>query len=386
VDRADAAGMAREVGVIPRPGKILYVTAGLRGGGAEAMLTRLATATPGVADEIIVVSLIPAEAHVEQLRAAGVMVMELNFDRAAGVARGLVELAKLIAARRPDIVQGWMYHGDLAALVTLIMSGRRKRTRLVWSIRCTALDLRHYGGFGLRLVVKACTLLSGWPDLVTANSVAGLKSHLALGYRPRRAEVVANGIDVDAFRPDPAARRAVRLDLGIPENAIVLAHVARVDAMKDHAAFLAAMAQLPDVSALLVGAGTENLPAAHNLIRLGRRQDVARLFAAADFVVSSSRFGEGFSNVLGEGMACGLPAIATDVGDAKLIVGDTGVVVPPEDPAALAAGIRPLAGESAAARADRGARARTRIVENFALAGAVERHVQLYASLASLPD
>jgi glycosyltransferase involved in cell wall biosynthesis len=256
----------------------------------------------------------------------------------------------------------------------------------VWSIRCTALDLRHYGGFGLRLVVKACTLLSGWPDLVTANSVAGLKSHLALGYRPRRAEVVANGIDVDAFRPDPAARRAVRLDLGIPENAIVLAHVARVDAMKDHASFLAAMAQLPDVSALLVGAGTENLPAAHNIIRLGRRQDVARLFAAADFVVSSSRFGEGFSNVLGEGMACGLPAIATDVGDAKLIVGDTGLVVPPEDPVALAAGIRTLAGESAATRADRGARARARIVEKFALAGAVERHVQLYASLASLPD
>jgi glycosyltransferase involved in cell wall biosynthesis len=378
--------MAREVGVIPRPGKILYVTAGLRGGGAEAMLTRLATATPGVADEIIVVSLLPAEAHVERLRAAGVTVVELNFDRAAGVARGLVELARLIAARRPDIVQGWMYHGDLAALATLIMSGRRKRTRLVWSIRCTALDLRHYGGFGLRLVVKACTLLSGWPDLVTANSVAGLKSHLALGYRPRRAEVVANGIDVDAFKPDPAARRAVRLDLGIPENAVVLAHVARVDAMKDHAAFLAAMARLPDVSALLVGAGTEDLPAAHNVIRLGRRHDVARLFAAADFVVSSSRFGEGFSNVLGEGMACGLPAIATDVGDAKLIVGDTGLVVPPEDPVALAAGIRTLAGESAAARAERGARARARIVENFDLAGAVERHVQLYASLASSPD
>jgi glycosyltransferase involved in cell wall biosynthesis len=350
------------------------------------MLTRLATAKPGVADEITVVSLLPAEAHVERLRAAGVTVVELNFDRAAGVASGLLKLARLIAERRPDIVQGWMYHGDLAALVALVMSGRRKQTRLVWGIRCSALDLRHYGGFGLRLVVKACTLLSGWPDLVTANSAVGLKSHLAIGYRPRRAEVVANGIDVDAFRPDAAARRAVRLDLGISENTIVLAHVARVDAMKDHATFLAAMAQLPDVSALLVGAGTENLPGAHNVIRLGRRQDAARLFAAADFVVSSSRFGEGFSNVLGEGMACGLPAIATDVGDAKLIVSDTGVVVPPEDPVALAAGIRALAGESAAARAERGTRARARIVENFALAGAVERNVQLYASLASLPD
>ena len=229
--------------------------------------------------------------------------------------------------------------------------------------------------------MKACTLLSRWPDLVTANSVAGLEFHLALGYRPRRAEVVANGIDVDEFRPDSAMRHTVRLELGIPESAIVLAHVARVDPMKDHATFLAAMAQVPDVSALLVGAGTENLAAARNVVRLGRRQDVARLFAAADFVVSSSRFGEGFSNVLGEGMACGLPAIATDVGDARLIAGDTGLVVPTQDPDALAAAIRSLAGESAVGRAERGRRARARIAEHFALAGAVRRHTALYASL-----
>ena len=145
------------------------------------------------------------------------------------------------------------------------------------------------------------------------------------------------------------------------------------------------MAQLPDLSALLVGAGTENLPAGRNVLRLGRRHDVARLFAAADLVVSSSRFGEGFSNVLGEGMACGLPAVATDVGDAKLIVGDTGLVVPPADPNALAAAIRSLAGKSTPARAVRGRRARAHIAEHFALAGTVRRHAELYASLVRSP-
>jgi glycosyltransferase involved in cell wall biosynthesis len=368
------------VGVTRRPHKIVYVTAGLRGGGAEAMLTRLATAPPGVADEVTVVSLLPAEAHVERLRGAGVRVVELRFDKAGSIAAGLIKLAKLIAESRPDIVQGWMYYGDLATLVALALSGRRRQTRLVWSIRCSDMDLRRYG-IGLRLVVKACTLLSRWPDLVTANSVAGLKSHLALGYRPRRAEVVANGIDIEEFKPDAAARRAVRSELGIPDDATVLAHVARVDPMKDHDSFLAAMAELPDLSAILVGAGTENLPVARNVLRLGRRQDVARLFAAADFVVSSSRFGEGFSNVLAEGMACGLPPITTDVGDAKVIVGDTGFVVPPENPAALAAAIRTLASESPAARGQRGIRARARIVENFAMPQAIKRYVELYASL-----
>jgi glycosyltransferase involved in cell wall biosynthesis len=370
------------VGVIRRPRKILYVTAGLRGGGAEAMLARLATARPGVADEITIASLLPAEAHMERLNAAGVTVVELGFDKAAGIPTGLFKLARLIAESRPDVVQGWMYYGDLAALVALVLSGRRRRTHLIWSIRCSAMDWRSYG-VGLSLVVKACALLSRWPDVVTANAVAGLKSHLALGYHPRRAQVVANGIDVDEFRPDAAACHAVRTELGIPDDATVLAHVARVDPMKDHGSFLNAMAALPDLSALLVGAGTESLPAARNVLRLGRRHDVARLLAAADFVVSSSRFGEGFSNVLAEGMACGLPAVTTDVGDAKLIVGDTGLVVRPESPDALAAAIRTLAAESATARAERRGKARARIVERFTMTRATQRYVDLYGSLGS---
>jgi glycosyltransferase involved in cell wall biosynthesis len=370
--------------VTTRPRKIVYVTTVLRTGGAEAMLTRLVTAQPAVGDEITVVALLPAEAYVERLRAAGVTVIELNFKSPGGLMFGLLRIARLIAGSRPDIVQGWMYHGDIAALIALTLSGRRRRTQLIWSIRCSDMDLRHYR-LGLRLVVKACTMLSRWPNLITANSTAGLKSHLRLGYRPRRAEVVLNGIDTDEFRPAAGARAAVRRELGLADDAIVLAHVARVDPMKDHGSFLAAMAKLPELRALLIGAGTEYLPAADNIIRLGRRSDVARLISAADIVVSSSRFGEGFSNALAEGMACGLTAIATDVGDAKLIVGDTGHVVPAEDPAALAAAIRALAQdlaqETAAARAARAAKTRARIVDNFTMGRAIERYAELYGSL-----
>jgi glycosyltransferase involved in cell wall biosynthesis len=373
--------LAREVGVTLRPRKIVYVTTDLFvGGGAESMLARMVTAGPRLADEITIVSLLPGDSHAEGLRRAGIAVVELAFDGVGGIASGVIKLARLIGRIKPDIVQGWMYHGDLAALVALVLSGRRRRTRLVWSIRCSDLDLRRYG-VGLRLVLKACTLLSRWPDLVTANSAAGLKDHLRRGYRPRRSEVVANGIDVDAFRPDPAARKAVRRELGIADSEIVVAHVARVDAMKDHASLLAAMAELPELRALLIGAGTESLPPAENVLRLGRRRDVAHVLGAADVAVSSSCFGEGFSNALAEGMACGLPAVATDVGDAKLIVGDTGLVVPPGDRYALAAALRTLAREPAAVRAERGARARARIVENFALSRAIERFGELYKSL-----
>jgi len=368
------------MGVTLRPRKIIYVTTDLFVGGAEGMLTRLVTARPALADEIIVVTLLPAEAYVERLRAAGIAVLELGFHRPGGVATGLLRLARLIARAQPDIVQGWMYHGDLVALIGLVMSGRRRKTRLVWSIRCSDMDFRRYR-LRLRLVVKACTALSRMPDAITANSAAGLQTHLKLGYRPRRAEVIPNGIDLDHFKPDAAARAALRSELGIADDIFVVAHVARVDPMKDHEGFATALTKLPDVIALLVGTGTELLSAQCNTRRLGRRDDVTRIFAAADAVVSSSAFGEGFSNVLAEGMACGLPAISTDVGDARSIVGDSGIIVPARDSCALAAAVRTVAREPKAIRMRRAEQARAYIEKHFALSQAVKHYSDLYESL-----
>ena len=372
------------MGVSERPRKILYVITHLWVGGAEATLTRLVTAERKIADEITVVALRPGGPHADRMRAGGVNVVELNFGSLFGVPAGLYRLARLIARTRPEIVQGWMYHGDLAALVGLALSGRRRATRLGWAIRGSDIDFSRYS-LQLRLVVKACALLSRQPDLITANSAAGLKVHLGYGYRPRRAEIIPNGIDTRRFRPDPDLRAAVRRELGIPAEAIVLAHVARVNPMKDHQVFLAAMAELPDLQALLIGADTEHLPPQPNTLRLGRRDDVERLLPAADFVVSSSAFGEGFSNALAEGMACGLPAISTDVGDAAIIVGDTGAIVPPRDPQALASAIRELASEERNTYGERSRRARARIVEQFSLERSVSRWSESYAALLALP-
>lgn len=365
-----------------RPRKIVYAITDLWGGGAEAMLTRLVTAEPRLADEITVVSLLCGGPYGEQLRAAGITVMEPASNTALAVLRGVVRLAQRIARERPEIVQGLMYHGDLAALAGLMLSGRRRSTRLAWSIRCSDMDYSRYS-WRLWLAVKACAVLSPWPDVITANSAAGMTVHRRLGYRPRRAEVIFNGIDTALFRPDPELRTTMRRELSLPSDVPVIAHVARVDAMKDHACFLAAMDGLPDLRAVLIGAGTEQLAERPNIVRLGRRDDVPRLLCAADFIVSSSAFGEGFSNAIAEGMACGLPAVATDVGDARTIIGDTGLVVPPRDPEALAAAIRTLAEATPAAHANRSERARMRIVQSFSLARAVEAWARLYATLPS---
>jgi glycosyltransferase involved in cell wall biosynthesis len=92
------------------------------------------------------------------------------------------------------------------------------------------------------------------------------------------------------------------------------------------------------------------------------QSQVADVYNALDLLVSSSSFGEGFSNVLGEAMACGVPCVATDVGDSGLVIGDVGQLVPPKDPAALKAAIQKVLG-----RRPTTAEIRRRIVEHFSL-------------------
>lgn len=359
--------------------KILHVITDLNTGGAETMLCRVAT-SDGPPNAHMIFSLLPGGRLAGPLRAAGIEVVEANFRSPIGLVGGLRALSRAIKRFEPDVVQGWMYHGDFAAFLGLALSGRRRKTRLVWSIRCSELDFSRYS-LQLRLVAKLWALFSSRPDAVIANSLSGLEAHRAFGLSNRNEYVIANGVDVIQYQPDPSVRRSIRNQLGIDEKAIVLAHVARVDPMKDHDTFLRAMAMIPNVQALAIGAGTEKLPALHNVHCLGLRTDIPRLLAASDFVVSSSAFGEGFSNALMEGMACGLPAIATDVGAARLIAGDSGVIVPPRDARAFAAAVGSLAAESQEQRDNRSRRARAQISENYSLAKTVAQFNAVYDSI-----
>ncbi len=187
--------------------------------------------------------------------------------------------------------------------------------------------------------------------------------------------MIDNGIDTARYRPDPEARAAVRRDHGLDAETPLIAIVARVDPMKDYLTFIQALDRLPGVTALAIGDGTVGLGKIERMIALGARDDVPRLLAACDVVVSSSAFGEGFSNAIAEGMACGLPAAATAVGDAARIVGDCGRLVPPRDPVALAGAVRALLDSDPAAL---GRRARARIQAEFSIPRMVEAFDRLH--------
>jgi glycosyltransferase involved in cell wall biosynthesis len=318
-----------------------------------------------------VVSLKNHGAHGDSLETGGVAVTDLNIGSALMAPVAVLRLAQIISRVRPEIIQGWMYHGNLvAALAHKLRSGG---SRLFWNIRASNMDVERYGR-----IISWNAHLSAWPDVIINNSQASVNIHSDYGFKPRHMEVIPNGVDTVRYRPDPGLRSVVRKELGIAENATVAILVARVDPMKDHKNFLTAVAGLPNVEGLLVGADTEKLALPDNVKALGFRRDIDRLHQASDIIISSFAFGEGFSNALAEGMSTALIPVSTDVGDARLIVGDAGHIVLPRDPEALHAAIAAVARLSAAELRKRGLQARQRILDRFTLSHVVAAYSHLY--------
>ena len=363
----------------PRPA--LHVISGLRTGGAETMLVALCGALLARGLPQHVVSLTGDGPNAAALERLGVTVHRLAPRGAAGSAAAVLRLARLIRRLRPVVVQGWLYHGDLFAAGAHRLAGAPRGTLLAWGLRNSDIDHARYG----RLLALG-RRLSGWPGLVVSNSQAGADFHRAEGYRPRRLAIIPNGIDTARFRPDPSARVALRRELGLPDDAVVAVHAARRDPMKDHAGLLAAAAGLPDLRFVLAGEGTLDLDRPPNALALGRRDDLPRLYAAGDIAVSSSAFGEGFSNAVAEGMAAGLVPVATAVGDAVMILGPLGHLVPPRDPVALAAALGAVAALPEPARRAAGRAARARIDAEFGVAAMAQRFLDAWAAAGAAVD
>lgn len=359
--------------------KVLHVITGLHTGGAETMLCALVERTRQQVGQHVV-SLIEGGSSAERLKKRNISVSHLGMTKGVPDPRAIWRLRRLIKAYRPHIIQSWMYHADLmASLARGSMWPPSSKPRLAWGIRCSDMDLSRYG-WGLNLVVKTNARLSATPDTIIVNSYAGKKAHIGLGYNAEKMQVIPNGIDTLRFSPNLAARQAMRAHLGISEKTPVLIHVARVDPMKDHGTLIAAVQDFPGVL-ILVGAGTEGIGNSTSIRGLGRRDDIPDLMAAADILVSSSAFGEGFPNVVAEAMSCELPAIVTDVGDSAYIVKDTGIVVPPNSPQKLSAALRSIIDEGQVSWRQRGRAARLRIESEFSLSRAGQLFVHMWQGL-----
>ena len=368
------------------PVKVLHLISNLSVGGAEQSLCRLVKDMDGSRFHCTVVSMTDVGPVGKAIQQTGCPVYAIGMKKGMADPRGILRLERIIHRIRPHILQCWMYHANLLGLMVA------PTLPVIWNIRCSDMDLRQYR-LSYRLSVRAGAIVSKFPRAVISNSESGRIWHEKLGYRPRRWVTIPNGFDTTIYRPDAEAAGAVRKWLNIPQSTVLIGMVARFDPMKDHAGFFMAAKELfgmyPNTHFVLAGRDIhrEN-PRARSLLQgmrfqekfhlLGERKDVRRIMAALDILCSSSAYGEGFPNVIGEAMAVGIPCVVTDTGDSKELIGDTGIVVPARNPDALCDGWIQLIKAGAEARKNIGLRARERIEKHFNISACVSKYEELY--------
>jgi glycosyltransferase involved in cell wall biosynthesis len=371
---------------------MVHIITGLATGGAERALYNLLIGGLKEKFNIAVVSLGDEGTYGPRIQELGLPVIALGIQRAINWPTAFTRLRSIINHFAPDIIQGWMYHGNLAAsIASWLANGHPSVT---WNIRHSLYSL------GLekpltRQIIKTNRLLSNKADMIIYNSRLSRNQHEAMGFEGKSARMIPNGFDVMSLRPDPDIRKVIRSSMSIPEESIVIGHVARFHPMKDHVSFLRAAVQLakklPVVRFLLVGrkvtlgnqkiAGLVPPNMLDRFYFLGERADVPSLMQAMDVLCSSSAWGEAFPNVLGEAMASGVPCVATDVGDSSHIVDNTGIIVQPSNSEELENGLLTMLLMTKDERVAMAKAARARIESVFALPGIVDQYAKYYYAL-----
>lgn len=325
--------------------KVLHIITGLNDGGAEASLYRLCNTDK--LQQHSVISLMDLGKYGSLLEQSGISVVCLNMPRGRITIAGLFRLWHTIRNQKPDVVQTWMYHADLIGGVIAKLCGVKA---IFWGIHHSNLTHGTVKN-STRVIAKICAFLSKFiPNLIISCSQKSVFIHQSLGYDKHKFRVIPNGYDLEQYSPNKTKALDLRTQWNISQNIPLIGMVARFDPQKDHRTLIKSLSFLKrsqkmfhcilvgsemDVtnSDLLAWIKAEDVE--ENITLLGRRNDIPSVMNALDIHVLSS-IGEAFPNVLAEAMACGTPCVTTDVGDAALIVGDTGWIVMPANALLLA--------------------------------------------------
>ena len=371
--------------------RLLVVAESLGIGGTESHLIRISVPLAARGWNIAIYCLSERGCRADQVEKAGIKVFSpptvrwVGSRNPANLALAASHLFRLIRRWRPQIIHFYLPGPYLIGAPTSMAA----RTPLkVMSRRSLSIYQNYWP-----MAARAERFLHRRMDAIIGNSRAVLDDLAAEGVPANKTALIYNGIDTRLPFPDRSdSRRA----LGVPDDAFVGLMVANLISYKGHKDLIEALAsaapRLP-LNWRVFCAGRdeglqlrlEKLVMARNLganIKfLGERSDVPALLAAADFGILSSHQ-EGFSNVILESMAAGLPMIVTNVGGNPEAVLDrqTGIVVPPHDPQALGQAIVELAHDGTLRRqlAD-GAVSRVR--KEFSMESCVNAHERLYEQL-----
>lgn len=364
--------------------KLMMLTVGLDVGGTEGQVLEIASRLDRQHFEVFVCTLKQEGTIAQEIRDLGIRVFALNGE---GVwdARVLYRLFHVVRREHPDVVHAFLSASNVAACLIRIFI---RIPVLILSIR----DVEVWKGWHHRLVDRLTVQAA---HAVTCCSEAVRQFLLwRIGGGPQKYIVIHNGVSTARFCSLPTLYRS---DMGLQGRTPVVGTICRlVEPKKGLTVLLKAIAELsrptgsPPCQLLIVGEGPalEQLQKFSFECRLqdwvlfsGMRRDIDRMLAIMDIFVLPSLY-EGFGISIIEAMAAGKAVIATAVGGIPEIIvdGQTGVLVPPNDPVALAVAIKDLLDHPTKAHF-LGIQGQKRALENFSIESKVKQHEGLYWSL-----
>lgn len=339
----------------------------------------------------IVIALDNDNRHADKIRAHGIPVHCMNMVNSLSSGWHVLRLVQLLRELSPDIIQGWMYHGNLAAsIANLALSNRYP---VFWNVRQSLYDIE-LEPTTVQWAIRLSAKRSSKPTGIIYNAYLAAEQHADFGFKENKAHIIPNGFDTHQFSPNPYSRETIRQALNIPADAFTIGMVAHYHPSKNHTLFIEAAHLLSkhrkNVHFILtgrdvttanreIGALLKRFPSLDGRLHLtGERQDIPALLNALNLFSLTSSYNEGFSNVVGEAMACGVPCIATDVGDIPRIIGNTGKILQDASPSALAFAWLDWMGSGETWQHEQGQRARQRIQRLYPIGDITKQYQQLY--------
>ncbi|WP_140919910.1 glycosyltransferase family 4 protein [Limnobaculum xujianqingii] len=317
---------------------IAHIIIGLDVGGAEMSLGRLVTSRTNNKDDVVIISLTDVGHIGNELKLKGFKVYSLGLTGLLSVPIVIFKLSKLLHEINPSIVQTWMYHANFIGGVSAFLVGCKN---IIWGIRCTFVPT---GNKATYVIMKLGALLSYViPKYIICVADAARKSHISYGYAKRKMMVISNGYDINQWKHNQNARGLLRNSWAINTETKVIGCVGRYHNDKGQDIFVKAVNPLvqkfSNLKFILVGRGCDksndelvqlinDLGLQDFFILLGEHNNVRDCLSAFDLFCMPSR-SEGFPNGLAEAMAIGLPCVATDVGDSRVLGGDSVVFSEP---------------------------------------------------------
>ena len=375
--------------------KVAHIITNTNYGGAEMMLYKILSQIDRSTVPQSVYSLMECGPVGEKIEQLGIPVKTFQLKRTPwSMWRVKRELTRTLKAEQPDVVQTWLYHADLFGGLAARNAGN---IPVIWNLRNSSLDPAIVSR-SVYYTAKVCAWYSRTlPQRILSNSHVAIKPHREFGYDDSQMQIIPNGFELDRFQPDSQARERLHQDLNLPDEALIVGNIGRYHRQKDYPLLIetaaAVVGKHPHVHFVI--AGKELTPENQQLQQiqqrykqlrgkihwLGPRSDTPQLIAGFDIGVISSKI-EGFSNALGEMMACGLACVSTESGDAQQILSDTGLVVPIENKPALTQAINQLIEMTPLERLSLGQQARERMLKHYSLNVITAEYLQLWQEIS----